>query len=244
MLAQDCWILGGYAPAIISRMLLFCSNMKRTHALLALLLFMLVTFTARQAAAQANAANSCPDLSHLAGTYVSDYGFSIEIPKGLEGASTQSCSNESGGCTCYGGDNGIIINLAKGLSDEDHYIEAYGDVDGFDEPALKTAINVELDSVQRRSLAKSVLILRRSDVTLGGVKGERLVIRYRDKKSRRIMIEDSVLALKRLTNGGYGEWDYNEYSITLSTPVRSYHRDIRIFEQMLRSFVSMECDYC
>jgi hypothetical protein len=189
---------------------------------------MLVTFTARHAAAQANAANSCPDLSHRTGTYVSDYGYSIEIPKGLEGASTRNCWDESDGCVCMGGDHGIIINLAKGLSDEDHYIEAYGDASVlFDGPALKT----ELDSVRRKSLAKSVLILRRSDVTLGSVKGKRFVIRYRDKKSRRIMIEDSVLAR--------GYW------ITLSTPVRSYHRDIRIFEQMFRSFVSKECaDYC
>jgi hypothetical protein len=183
---------------------------------------------------------SCPDTINTTGRYVNiSYGFSIVIPEGLKGVwNSARCVGGGDGCVCMS-DHGRIIPLATGPNDTDHWIEAYaGFATDIDEPTLDDEVSSRLDWIRERSRDGSVSVLQRSHVTLGGLKGQRVVVRYYDKESKRIMVEDFVEALR-----GRREVDV-KYSVYLRTPIDAYERDKAIFNAVLRSFVLGECDHC
>jgi hypothetical protein len=134
-------------------------------------------------------------------------------------------------------DHGRIISLAIGRADTDHWIEAYaGFATELDEPTPQNAVDARLDWIRERSRDGSVSELQRLDVTIGGIKGKRVVVRYHDKESNRVMVEDFVEALR-----GRPQVEV-EYSLYLRTPVEAYERDKAIFDRVLTSFALTECD--
>ena len=183
---------------------------------------------------------SCPDTIDTTGRHVNiSYGFSIVIPKGLKGVwNSARCVSGGDGCVCMS-DHGRIIPLATGPNDVDHWIEAYaGFATNIDAPMLEDAVNSRLGWIRERSRDGSVSVLQRSHVTLGGLKGERVVVRYYDKESKRVMVEDFVEALR-------GRRDVDvEYSVHLRTPIDTYEREKAIFNTVLRGFVLSECGNC
>ena len=72
---------------------------------------------------------------------------------------------------------------------------------------------------------------------LPGRGAKRVVVRYRDKESSRVMVEDFVQALR----GSAGEI---EYSICLRSPADAYERDKPNFARVLTTFALVPCDYC
>src|SRR5664280_2598392 len=152
---------------------------------------------------------ACPDMVDTTGTYVNtSYGFSIVIPKGLRGTwNSARCVSSKGGCACMS-DHGRIIPLSTDRSDTDHWIEAYaGFATDVDDPTPGDEVESRLGWIRERSRDGSVSVLQRSDVRIGGLKGKRVVVRYYDKESNRVMVEDFVEALR-----GSGAVDV-EYSI-------------------------------
>ena len=73
---------------------------------------------------------------------------------------------------------------------------------------------------------------------LTGLKGQRVLVRYYDAESKRLMMEDFVELLRRSK-----EVDV-EYSLYLRSPAVKYKQDTLIFETILRSFALTECDNC
>ncbi len=187
-----------------------------------------------------NKEQSCPDTIDTLGKYVnSSYGFSILIPKSLKGVwNSARCVSGSDGCVCMS-DHGRIIPLATGPNDSDHWIEAYaGFATDVDEPTLENEVDSRLGWIRERSRDGSVSVLQRADVIIGGLKGKRVRVRYYDKESKRVMVEDFVEALR-----GSRQVDV-EYSVYLRTPVDAYQRDKVIFDRVLRSFAMRKCDNC
>jgi hypothetical protein len=179
----------------------------------------------------------CPDTIGTTGKYVNySYGFSIVIPKGLKGEwNSARCVAGSDGCVCMS-DHGRLISLATGPNDTDHWIEAYaGFASDPDDPTLENEVASRLGWIRDRSRDGSVSVLQRSGVTIGGLKGKRVVARYYDKQSNRVMVEDFVEAVKGKRV---------EYSLYLRTPVEAYPREKAIFDTVLRSFALRKCGNC
>jgi len=189
---------------------------------------------------QSTAQSACPDEVDTSGKYVNySYGFSIIIPEGLKGTwNSARCVADNDGCVCMS-DHGRTISLSDGPGDTDHWIEAYaGFAADLDEPTLQAEVNKRLDWVRERSTPGSVWILKSSDVRIGGIRAKRVVVRYQDKQSDRLMIEDFVEALR-----GRSEVDV-QYSVYLRSPADAYERDKRYFNQVLSSFAMTHCDHC
>jgi hypothetical protein len=213
-------------------------GMKRIVRVSLAIVAMLVFLRGQQSDAlpQNEPKQSCPDTIDTIGRYVnSSYGFSIVIPTGLKGAwNSGRCGAGKDGCVCMS-DHGRIIPLATGRTDSDHWIEASaGFATELDEPTPQNAVDSRLGWIRERSRDGSVLVLQRSDLTIGGIKGKRVVVRYYDKKSGRVMVEDFVEALRDKPDV--------EYSLYLRTTVEAYERDKAIFDQVLTSFALTECD--
>jgi hypothetical protein len=188
---------------------------------------------------QSAAQQPCPDTVNTNSTYVnSSYGFSIVIPAGLKGTwNSARCVAGNDGCICMS-DHGRIIPLSEGQNDTDHWIEAYaGFAAELDEPTLQDAVDKRLDWIRERSVAGSVSVLQRSDIRIGGIDAKRVVVRYRDRESSRLMVEDFVEALR-------GKAGDVEYSVYLRSPVDAYERDKPNFDQVLSSFGLKHCDSC
>ena len=188
---------------------------------------------------QSAAQQPCPDTVDTKGRYVNaSYGFSIVIPAALKGTwNSARCVAGNDGCVCMS-DHGRIIPLSEGLNDTDHWIEAYaGFAVDLDEPTLQDAVEKRLDWIRERSVAGSVSVLQRSDIRIGGIDAKRVVVRYRDKQSNRLMVEDFVEALR----GRAGDV---EYSVYLRGPVDTYKRDKPNLDRVLRSFALTHCDNC
>ena len=215
--------------------------MKRRIAGLGVLFFALcvcgqLAATLPQAAEQ----EACPDTLDTKGTYQNQsYGFSIVIPSELKGVwNSARCVSGKDGCVCMS-DHGRIIPLATDPTESDHWIEAYaGFATDIDEPTTEQEVEKRLEWIRERSRAGSVSVSHRSNVVLGGLKGRRVIVRYYDKESKRVMVEDFVELLR-------GRKDVDvEYSLYLRTPVAAYEQDRAIFEKVLRSFALAECDNC
>ncbi len=213
-----------------------------TCAPLALMVFAAVPLNAQQTGpGQQNAGQqSCPDTMETVGRYVNtSYGFSIDIPKDLKAVwNSARCANDNDGCVCMS-DHGRIIPLHTENNVTDHWIEAYaGFAAALDEPTLNNAVDARLDSIRRRSRDGSISILRRLDVSLGGLKAKRLLVRYYDKTSNRLMMEDFVQALRERPEVPV------EYDVYLRTSFEAYEQQKAILDSVLRTFVLTECDNC
>lgn len=183
---------------------------------------------------------SCPDTVDTIGRYVNgSYGFSIVIPEDLRGTwNSARCVGGKDGCVCMS-DHGRIIPLASDSAERDHWIEAYaGFATDIDEPTSEEAVKKRLEWIRERSRKGSVSVLNRSSIVLAGLKGQRVVVRYYDRETRRMMMEDFVELLR-----GRKEVDV-EYSLYLRAPVATYRRDKASFEAVLRTFELGDCDNC
>jgi|ERR1044071_3732069 hypothetical protein len=183
---------------------------------------------------------SCPDITETKGEYINvSYGFSILIPNDLKGVwNSARCVAGKDGCVCMS-DHGRIIPLATDTNDSDHWIEAYaGFATDVDNPSPENEGDKHLGWIRERSRGGSVSILKRSNVVLGGLRGKRAVVRYYDKESKRVMVEDFVELLR-----GRKEVEV-EYSLYLRAPERAYARDRTVFETILHSFALKKCDDC
>jgi len=175
------------------------------------------------------AAAPCPDTVEWTGKYVNySYGFSVAIPTGFKGFwNSARCVAGSEGCTCMS-DHGRIIPLSSERSESERYIEVYaGYAAELDEPTVKAEVDEQLQWIDRRSREGSVSVLKQSAMILAGLRAQRVVVRYYDKKLNQWMIEDFVEALRR------GDV---EYSLYLRTNDEEYQHDRKIFESVLGTF--------
>jgi hypothetical protein len=199
------------------------------------ILFLIVTRPALVASAnpknyvQGNSVSSspdCPDNVPSAGKYENDYfGFSIVIPKNLEGLwNSARCSGGPDDCACMS-DHGRIIPLGAD-SKSSRFIEAFAATNSEPDTTLAMEVNDHLKWIKKRSLTHTVTILRRSNMRVGRRAGRRVVARYFDKNEKGWFIEDFVEVLRQ----GVG------YSLYLRTRESNYKKDLRIFNEVVASF--------
>jgi hypothetical protein len=170
----------------------------------------------------------CPDDRAWTGKYRNySYGFTIVIPKKLKGFwNSPACVAQPGDCICMQ-DHGRIIPLSAEPYEPDRHIEAYaGNTAHLDNPTIAEAVRSELGSIRENSRKNSVQIRKRFPITLSGLKGERVVVRYYDVERKRWMMEDFI----ELVRGGV------EYSLHLRTPEGTYEHDRGIFDSLVATF--------
>ncbi len=172
----------------------------------------------------------CPDTHGWSGKYENfSYGFSVLIPQGYEGFwNSARCVNDKkdGFCVCMS-DHGRIIPLSSEPYEPERHIEIYASHGAdLDEPSVAEGVAHWLGYLKKQSVAHTMLVRRRSDVTIDRVQGQRVVVRYRDKRLRQWFVEDLVELLK---NG-------DEFTLYLRTPAKSYEHDKRIFDRVVASF--------
>jgi len=120
-------------------------------------------------------------------------------------------------------DHGRIIPLA-GVADPDRYVEAYA---GFAiVPTLAQLVATRLELIRDQAHGGPVQIRSRSSLTLSGLKAQRVVVRYYDRKHRRWMVEDLIEAVRNDV----------EYSVVLHSKDGSYKQDRIVFERVVASF--------
>lgn len=171
----------------------------------------------------------CPDTLSSTGRYENhSYGFSVVIPKNVQGLwNSAMCVSGADGCTCMS-DHGRIIPLGSEPYEPERHIEMYaGYAADLDAPTVQQEIDKHVEWVRERSRQDSVAILRQSNRRLGGLKARRAVLRYFDKKLDAWMIEDVVEALRGRDI---------EYSVYLRTREKAYKQDVRVFESVVNSF--------
>ena len=192
------------------------------------LLLVVVTLAALPSLAQGTtdtnpADNACPDTHPWTGKIQNySYQFAFVIPERLEGFwnSARCVADEKYGCVCMS-DHGRIIPLSSAPHDPERHIEVYGGYAmGEDEDAVTTTIRW----IKERGTHLS--IKKRSKVLLGGMKADRVVVRYLDNKRNIWMIEDFIEA----TNNRY------DFSLYLRTPEVHYPADRPLLESVVASF--------
>ncbi|HXP46282.1 MAG TPA: hypothetical protein VN810_03335 [Terriglobales bacterium] len=156
------------------------------------------------------------------------YGFSVVIPKGLKGFwNSAVCVSGPDGCTCMS-DHGRIIPLTAEPYEPERHIEVYaGYAADLDEPTVEQEVDKRLGWIRESSREGSVRVLRQSSTTLAGLKSQRVVVRYYDKKLNQLMVEDFVEALRR------GDV---EYSLYLRTSENAYDHDRKVFDNVIGTF--------
>jgi len=183
----------------------------------------------RDGESQKDSAVPCPDTVAWAGKYVNySYGFSVVIPKGLKGFwNSAVCVPGPDGCTCMS-DHGRIIPLTAEPYEPDRHIEVYaGYAADLDEPTVKQEVDRRLKRIGKRSREGSLSVLKQSNITLAGLKSQRVVVRYYDNKLNQSMVEDFIEALRR------GDV---EYSLYLRTSDRAYEHDRKVFDSVIGTF--------
>lgn len=179
---------------------------------------------------EASVKEECPDTHGWTGKYENfSYGFSIVIPEGYQGFwNSATCGNDKadGSCVCMS-DHGRVIPLSAEPYEPERHIEAYASHGAeLDEPSVAEGIAHWLGYLKKRSVKGALLVRRRSEITIDGVRGERVVVRYYHRRLKRWFVEDLVELLK----GG------DEFTLYLHTPRKSYANDRRIFEGVVASF--------
>lgn len=172
--------------------------------------------------------DQCPDTHGWTGKYENvSYGFTIKIPEGYEGFwNSARCASGPDGCTCMS-DHGRIIPLGHEPYEDERHIEAYASHGGdFDEATVAQAVTQNLKWISKRARRHRLTVRKRSGLTVAGVRGERVVVRYYDKRIKAWLVEDFIELLK----------DGNQYSLYLRTPGKNYEHDRHIFEVVVASF--------
>jgi hypothetical protein len=170
----------------------------------------------------------CPDTHGWTGRYKNiSYGFNITIPESYEGFwNSARCVSGADGCTCMS-DHGRIIPLSHEPYENERHIEVYASHGAeLDEPTVAQAVTQNIRRISERARSNSLNIRKRSGITLAGVRGERVVVRYYDKRVKAWLVEDFIELLK----------DGDKYSLYLRTSRKNFEHDRRIFEAVVASF--------
>lgn len=129
------------------------------------------------------------------------------------------------------GDHGLVIPLSSEPYERQRHIEIDAGYNSLEQADIGTVAEERLRRVRDGAAKDTVEVLHRGAVSLGGVGGLRITVRYQDDALQQQMIEDALLFLR---TGDRGEAIPAYYvSIYLRTPVRSYQSDRHVFEALI-----------
>jgi hypothetical protein len=159
----------------------------------------------------------------IRGRYDTGYGLALIIPKGLR--------------ACGGWNMAWLIPL--GTQSEDRYITFSTPFNASLIDDLSSWVSELIASALSDTRKSSAQLVKRAPVSLGGLPGERFVIRYKDEGTSISMIRDSVIALSANKDPDSDVSGY-EYSLDLTTTVKDYDHDRPIFEKLITTCESVE----
>jgi aromatic ring hydroxylase len=130
------------------------------------------------------------------------------------------------------GDHGRIIPLSKDPHEPARHIEAYTGYNALLFESTEEAAKEHLKWIRDDKENSRVTVSKQLKTTLGGLKAERLVVRYYSKKVRAWIVEDRIDAL-----------DGNmEYALYLRTREANYPQDRTVFESVVSSWKHIPAD--
>ncbi|MBI4850382.1 MAG: hypothetical protein HY819_01010 [Acidobacteria bacterium] len=154
-----------------------------------------------------------------------DYGFAINIPSQLK---LERNVPEVA-------DHGPHIPLTK-----DSYIDFAASINSLGWENLDDGVKFTLKVLQENGKITSSNILKQEKYFLGKMPTIRLIIEYTTDQSSEPMIKDKVIAMRKSKNKNIDEDGINysgiNYDLCLCTKKSNYSEDVKIFEQILRSW--------
>jgi len=160
----------------------------------------------------------CP----LRGHYVNYYGFTVTLPDGLKG-----CPNSPVGMS----DHGVEIPLDP---QRQRVIDVFAAYNATLDETVADSIARTIDSFREDKAVTGLRVISRSASRLGGLRAQRLVLRYRLKETGVEMVFDSSDALRSVIKP-FSEPSHS-YRVSLITPAKFYKADRRVLEQVLASW--------
>jgi hypothetical protein len=194
----------------------------------------IAVLTLVQARAQTNPAQNAQKDCELSwtGQYRNNWGFEAQIPPGRKGYSNSPHAGCGDEMTVIG-DHGVLIPLSKEPYEPDRHIELDAGYNTLELGSVSEETHENLNSIFERAVKGSVRVLRRSQMSVDGIRGERILVRYRDRKLERDFLEDALSFLRRQGDKGGPSI---EYSVYLRTPAEHYAEDRQEFERLLTTF--------
>lgn len=196
-------------------------------------LFLCVTCVSVIAASkqdQHKSSTPCRDSIPTSGTYSNgQYGFSFQVPKGLQGLwNSARCGAD---CSCMS-DHGRVVPLTREAR-PDRHIEVFAAyANNLDKPITNDTEGTDaeaawrLDTYRGQSANQAVTLLQRGRAILDGVNARRLLVSYRDKNSGDDTEIDEIVVVK----GGI------LYLVDLTTTPADYATDRKTFKAVVASF--------
>jgi len=152
-----------------------------------------------------------PEMRHFAGAYTNpNYGYSVQIPKGLTGYDVPSPSPHHG--------VGIVLSWEP---------RAFISVDGSyltEDITLSEVADQQLEFLSERSQA--VLTTRRTPRRLGGLRAQRVISEHTCRSTPGVFVQDTVVAV----SGNI------RFTLELLTTKDRYAADREVFDRMLSTW--------
>ena len=175
-------------------------------------------------------ANATPFESRLAGRFVSQYGFTVDIPPGHVAYPSAAV-----------GDHGVIILLGDAGSRVGN-MEFYGAGNVLFWRTVEEAAAARLEQLREYAVGRSVALTSRVRTSVQGVRAVRLVVTYRDQATEVDLVSDHVVLLRHRSGGDrLGVPDY-QYSFGVVATAKEYEVSKNLFEKTLATLRFSEPD--
>jgi hypothetical protein len=156
----------------------------------------------------------------------------VTIPKGRK-AYSDSPVTGCGDDMSIMGDHGVVIPLSTEADEPGRQI---GISSGYNSAEVRSVADAATDDAEwirtRRAEAGTARVLRRAGVSLAGLPGLRIVVRYRDKRTGRDMVNDVLEILRPIPTRRDPLPAYYVH-VHLLSPQEHYEEDLREIETFL-----------
>jgi hypothetical protein len=165
--------------------------------------------------------NAAPFESRLAGRFVSQYGFTVDIPPGYVAYPSAAV-----------GDHGVIILLGDAGSRVGS-MEFYGAGNVLFWKTVEEAVAARLEQLREDAVGRAVALTSRFRTSVQGVQAIRLVAAYRDQATEVDLVSDQVVLLRHRSGGDrLGVPDY-QYSFGVVATAKEYEVSKKLFDRTL-----------
>jgi hypothetical protein len=168
------------------------------------------------------------------GHYRNLWGYEVTIPDGRKAYSDSPVAG-CGDDMSIMGDHGIVIPLSAEPHEADRDMGISSGYNSGEVRSVGEAADQDIGWIrQRRAVDGTARVLRRTDASLAGLRGIRIAVSYRDKRSGRDVVSDMLEILRPIPTRRHPVANYYVHVYLLS-PQANYADDLRAFETFLAS---------
>ncbi|SKB44160.1 hypothetical protein SAMN05660880_01102 [Luteibacter sp. 22Crub2.1] len=136
-------------------------------------------------------------------------------------------------------DHGCVVSLDD-TAGSDRSIDLFAAYNAALDDTVRQATDERIDGMTHDETIDHVILVSRRAMSLGGLKAERSVIRYRDKSTGRPHVSDVVIALRHIVKPSDGF--SHTYTVSLTTTEEAYEGDRVTFEAILASWRTIRAE--